>query len=37
MILVTPVLLTLLGTFLVPYVLVISIGNILGLPKVDLT
>ena len=37
MILVTPVLLTLLGTFLVPYVLVISIGNILRLPKADLT
>jgi hypothetical protein len=31
------VLLTLLGTFRVPYVLVISIGNILRLPKADLT
>jgi len=37
MILVTPVLLTLLGTFLVPYILIISIGNILRLPKAGLT
>jgi hypothetical protein len=36
MILATPLLTTLLGTFLVPYVLVISIGNILWLPKADL-